>query len=376
VAQKLQPKKAEPENLLGPLALKYAIAIAVLLVVSYFLIISGLSIGIFYVFTLPTGLALVPHFFGRILEIRKHALSGHFVRDFITPSTFALFFFSSLGIALSGFLGSSFTYYALGFPAILLLANWLMLSNFGDSVIATGENVAQGIVAKRFSSALGIFLLYYLSSISPTYSWLRLTFLFPAIVYGALAFAPLFALQRKGSYGEDATYLMDSAAKFAVVAAGVGFVFSIFLLFPSVYFFVAIVVFAGVILAFAGYKFYSLGAMRINAVEQELYQKHYHKLNLTDDDNFAFVKGPIGEFIATGRKGNLIIAFTALLTNAGIEAGEIMQTLEFLSMYEIPAVFSYQGLNLRRALEQQVLFRIGVVNDTMRMMSKVVGERS
>jgi hypothetical protein len=361
-------------------AARYVLGICALLVTSYSLFTFLQPLFFLILITLPTALALVPLFFARLLARRGYFYWAAFLRSFMAPFAFALFFVLSGELVLAAYYGSP----AVGLVSSLFLAivfsiGAMLLHIFSSNA---SKNFAQhqstSLFFDRVAGALALLFIFALVSPFAPVSWLGYPFLYSGIAYGALSISPLLASSssRWPSLREAGLYLMHSTGEWSTVAFLVGFAAGILsLTLASVYTFVAILIIAVLGISYVGIKVYSLDMKRIETMQQQLYEKHSNEMKLVTNQDFDYINKAAREFVVTGRKGNLLVALSSILANAGVNFAGSKVVLEKLINYEIPPIYKFSDISLKKGLEIEMKTRMEIVNSTIAEMIRRVNEK-
>jgi hypothetical protein len=344
---------------------KYCLAIAVLIVISFLIIGDLPQIDLIAIVTFATAIALVPAMGGEIYSRRGKGTASTVLRSFAAQSVFAF-------ILLSGLASLPSTAGLFGYlePALLVLTNSIILWRAGGIITTSDKNVPTGMFIGKIGGALFLLFAFQLIAIL-LIVWVGYPFLYAAIAYGALSIAPLIAYsERTKSWHESGEYLLHSTARWTFAAFLIG-VASALLSAPgaNTYTYLVVLFLAGSVMFYVGLRIYSFGASRLNAVQDELYRKHLHELNLVTDENFDYLRAAMARFVGTGIKDDLIIALTNLLTNAGLNYDEIRIQLTMLTTYQVPEIFRLSYLSLKHSMEIEMQRRIGILQSMMGMIA-------
>jgi hypothetical protein len=314
------------------------------------------------VLSLPVTLGLITYFIGIVLEIYNHELSGEFFKSFVAPSAFVFFaldaLFSILSLLSAAFLFSLFL------VPLLLLANALILNRFADTIIGGKQDQPFGLAAKRLAIALGIAFFASFLSLSPPTMWIGYPLYYSSLTYGVLSVSPIIAYSKQTeNFKEAGLYLMRTALQWSVVAFFIG-IAALVLTFTqnNILVYAVLITFGAIVIGIVGFRIYSLGAARIAKESQAVYQKHIHNLTIIQDESFDYLRNNVNEFIRTGRKENLLIALTSLLTNAGFPFERSAALLGDLSNYEIPAIHKIPYLSMKKSFEMELDRRARLIN--------------
>ncbi len=375
VATSPQPNEASANTrdgtqrvLLRSSLVRYGIALIALFIFSFAIVVLLPEISFIVVFTISTGIALIPALFAQVFLARGRMVAATFLRSFISHSLFAyVFLFTVVSIPAAG-------PYTSAVPPVLVFVNAVALRRFGGIVTRKGtvSKVPVGLVANRLSSALFLFLLYQLTVFAFQVQFLGYPFLYASIACAIFSTAPLIAFSESTKrYREAGHYLLRSSAKWTVVAFLVG-VASAILSYPgaSAYTYLAVLVLTGVVVGYVGIRIYSLGASQLQRIQQDIYKKHAHEIVLVNDESFDYLRQAIEEFVKTGKNERLIIALTGLLTNAGLDYGEINNQLSLLTSYEIPPIFRSSYLSMAHSLEVELQKRLGIVQVLLKSLAQ------
>lgn len=334
-----------------------------------------------FVFCLPAGSGIGSYFAGTIFEIYGHKLTASFFKSAIAQFLFIFLFLDSLFSIVS--LVSRF--------AALLLDPWLMplllissaaiVNRFGNNLIKGENDQVVGLVAKRLAVALGIFVFSSLLSMSfmgPEAIWLSYPLNYAGFVYAILSISPLIAYsKRTESFREAGLYLMNSSVTWTVIAFFLGIGALVLTVFQnSIIAYAVILSFGAIGVGLVAYKVYTLGASRIAAETQNVYQKHVHQLVVIQDESFDFLRRNINEFVGSGRKENLLIALTTLLVNAGFSFDQSQRVLHMISIYEVPPIHKIPFLSMKKSLDLEVQRRITLVNETINRITRMTAQES
>ncbi len=348
---------------------KYVTSILVLIVlsVSIFLFIPPLSI--LAVVFLATAFGLVPTLVAAVYA-RKRQGTAVFLRSFASQSVFALVFMFGLTSLRYG--GSDF---ALVVQPILVFTNAILLWRVGGMLTRSGAAVLGGMTLNRLGVALLLFSIFQLIAL-----WIVLVgypFLYAAIAYGVLSISPLVAFSNRfKSFKAAGEYLVHSSERWTAVAFLLGIAAAI-LSFPgaNIYSYVVVLILSAIGLTYVGLRIYSLGSTRLQSIREDLYRKHQHEVSLVSDESFDYLRAAIAEFVRAGLKGDLTIALTNLMTNAGMDYSQIRGDLVPLSSYDLPNVFKFSYLGLKKSMELEMQRRIGIVQVLMTSISAEASAR-
>jgi hypothetical protein len=182
---------------------------------------------------------------------------------------------------------------------------------------------------------------------------------------------------RTKSMHEAGEYLMRSSARWTAAAFLIGVAAAI-LSIPgaNVYTYVLVLLMSAAVLCYVGIRIYSFGSSRLQSVQDELYRKHAYEVNLVSDESFDYLRGAMAQFVRSGSKGDLIIALTNLMTNAGMDYPEIKADLEMLLSYELPEIFRFSFTSLKKSLELEMQRRIAILQLLMNAITAEVSARS
>jgi hypothetical protein len=332
-----------------------------------------LAVGaLIFVFSLPAAIAVASYFAGVVCEIYNRELAGTFLKSFVAQSTFIFFIFdSSFSILL--ITRSTFAY-SLSFflLPLLFVSNALLLNRFADKIISGKKNQAVGLAAKRLAISLGVAFFASFLSFSFFTQVIAYPLYYSALAYGILSVSPIIAYSKQTeNFQEAGLYLMRTSLQWAIVAFFVGVVAQVLAFFQNnIIAYAVIVTLVAFIIGAVGFRVYSLGATRIAAEAQEVYQKHVHQFMVVQDESFDFLRNNINEFVKTGRKENLLIALTTLLTNAGFSFERSQALLSRISSYEIPAIHKIPYLSMKKSLELEIEKRSILIKDTLNLIAQ------
>lgn len=325
--------------------------------------------GLIFVFCLPASIALACYFVGIVCGIYDHELSALFFKSFIAQSTFVFFFIDAL-FSLAFLVTHNFLLEPFLLP-LLFLANAIILYRFGDILIGGKRNQAVGLCAKRLATSLGVCFFASFIALSPIGIWIGDPLYYAALTYAILSVSPLIAFsKRTQGYHEAGLYLMRSALLWSGVAFFIGVAaLALTVLQNNVIAYAVITALGAIVIATVGFRIYSLGSERIAKQSEDVYEKHIHKLVVVPDESFDFLRNNMDEFIRSGRKENLLIALTTLLTNAGYTFEESEPLLRNIADYEVPAIHKIPYLSMRKSLELEVEKRAKLINETFNHMA-------
>lgn len=347
---------------------KYISAIVILVALSFAIILEEPGYDIIGIITLATAIALVPYLGSKIYRARGKIATGLFLGSYVAQSVFAFVFL--FGLAGLPYVVPQFSE---GLPALLVFINAILLWRFGGMFPRAGASVPLGMFANNIGGALFLFLIFQLFAFFAV--WAGYAFLYAAIAYGALSVSPLIAYSNRFSGLRNAgEYLLNSTARWTAVAFLLGLAATI-LSIPgaNIYTYVVVLVIAAIVLGYVALRIYSLGSSRLQSLQENLYSKHAHEVLLVTDESFDYLRAAIEEFVKTGSKSDLTIALANLLTNAGMDYGQIRSALHLLSSYELPEIFRSSYLSLGKTLELEMQRRIGIVQ---LLMNSVAAEAS
>jgi hypothetical protein len=247
-----------------------------------------------------------------------------------------------------------------------LVSNALILNRFADLLIASKKDQAAGLCAKRLATALGIAFIAALISLSPLGFFVGYPLYYSALAYAILSIGPLIAYSKATvAYREAGLYLMRSSLLWTTIAFFIGVAaLALTFLQNNVIVYTVIIAMGAIAITTVGFRIYSLGASKIAKETQEVYQKHSHKLQVMQDESFDFLRSNVEEFIRTGRKENLLIALTTLLTNAGFTFELSEPLLRELANYEVPPIHKIPYLSIKNSLALEIEKRTQLVNET------------
>jgi hypothetical protein len=360
---------------------RYVPIIAVLLGASItsgiFLLRSSATFGlgaVIFVVCLPTAFGLASYFVGNVFRIYNHEIAGIIFRSFVAPSSVAFLLLDSL-FSVAVLVTPAAIAAAQYLLPIYFAANALILNRLGGMLISGKSDQYVGLMAKRLALTFAIFFFAFLFSISFILTWLGYAMYYVGAVYGILSIAPVIAYsKRTENFREAGKYLMKSTVTWAVLAFFVGIGAYILTFFSNNIVVYAVVLTLGAILiAVVGLRVYSLGASRIEKETLEVYQRHSRQVAVVPDQSFDFLRKNINEFVSSGKKENLLIALTALLTNAGLSFDQSELLLREIARYEIPPMHTIPYLTMRKSVEMEVQRRITLVNETFNSISEKIG---
>jgi hypothetical protein len=239
----------------------------------------------------------------------------------------------------------------------------------------SGTAVAGGMSLGRLGGALLLFSIFELIGIYVI--WVGYPFLYAALAYGVLSISPLIAFSNRfQSLHAAGEYLVHSSARWTAVAFLLGIAAAI-LSIPgaNLYDYVVVLILAAMGLTYVGLRIYSLGSSRLQSIQQDLYHKYEHEVNLVSDESFDYLRAAVAEFVRAGSKGDLTIALTNLMTNAGMDYLQIRADLVPLSSYDLPNVFKFSYLGLKKSMQLEMQRRIGIVQVLMTNVSAEASAR-
>jgi hypothetical protein len=355
---------------------RYVLGICALLATSYSLFAIFQAFFFLILLTLPVAFALVPLMVGELLTSRGHLTLSSLFRSFGAPAAVAFGFLVSAVLVLLAYGNPYAPALETFFFAPLLAADAILLHRFSSRLGRTvSGSQPTALFLGRISGVLGLFFVYALIAPVPQINWAGYPFLYSGLVYAVLSVSPLIASSRRtAAYREVGLYLMHTTGQWSTVAFLVGFAAGLLALaLGNIYGYIAVLVLAATGVGFVGYKTYSFDARRIDGIQQEIYKKHEHELKLVSGVDFAYLGQTAREFIYSGRKGNLLVALTTLLANAGVEYSSSRSLLGGVINYEVPPIYKFSEASLKKGLEDEVVARMKLVNSTMASMLDVVG---
>jgi hypothetical protein len=364
-------------NRAGILA-RYVLGICALLVTSYSLFAIFQAFFFLIVVTVPVALSLFPLLIGEFLSWRNHPILSSFFRTFGAAATFAFAFLLSGVLVLFAYDNPFATLLQTFFYAPLFAFDAIALHQFATKIsktVSDAQPLAMSLT--KVSGALGLLFMYALVAPVPSVSWAGYPFLYSGVVYGALSLGPIIASsKRTESYREVGLYLMHTTGQWSTVAFLVGFAAGLLTLtLGNIFGYIAVLIMVGFGVSLVGYKIYSLDTRRLDSIQQEIYKKHEHELRLVSGEDFAYLGRTAREFVYSGRKGHLLVALTTLLANAGVEYSASRLLLESLINYEIPPIYKYSEAPMKKALEDQIIVRMNIVNTTIASMLDMVSKK-
>jgi hypothetical protein len=361
--------------------IRYISVIGVLLGASVasgiFLLRSSSTFGIgaaIFVLCFPTAFGLGSYFVGNTLRIYNHELTGIIFRSFVAQSTFAFLLLDSL-FSIAVLITPSSIVFAQYLLPLYFLANAVILNRLGGILINGKYDQHAGLMVKRLALTFAIFFLAFLFSISILLTWLGYALYYSGLTYGILSISPVIAYsKRTENFREAGKYLMNSTVTWTVLAFFVGIGAYVLTFFSNNIIVYAIVLTLGAILiGVVGLRVYSLGATRIEKETLDIYQRHSRQVAIVPDQSFDFLRRNINEFVSSGKKENLLIALTTLLTNAGLTFDQTEPLLREIARYEIPPMHTIPYLTMRKSMEMEVQRRITLVNESFRSITEKIG---
>jgi len=364
-----------------PDVLRYAPAAVVLFGLTIFLLFTNLIDLI--IITLPVAVAVSTVLIGKIFSNRNRPTLGALFRTYICPASSFSFFFVAIALAGIAYIPAYvfdpvLNGYLVALPAIVLLFNAAFLNSFGNWLVKTRvSDQYKGLVIKRVAGGLAFFFFFVLASGFPPYNYFGFPFLLSGIAYSILAVSPVLAFSNRFTqYSQSGQYLMNSTGQWTAVAFLIGIAGAIISLpFSNIYTYVGVLILAMIGVGYIGARMYALGSERLNKIQQEVYQKHVHQLQIVNSPDFRFLGNATEAFVSSGHKENILIALSTLLANAGLEYNESSLLLSNISNYEVPPIFRIAGLSVKKGLEYEIQRRIAIMNATMIDISQRVSSR-
>lgn len=330
--------------------------------------------ALIFVLCLPTSFGLAFYFAGNIFQIYHHDLVATIFKSFVAQSSFAFLILDSL-FSIAILVSVSNLIFASYFLPLYFLANAIILNRMGGILINGKNDQHVGLMIKRLALTFAILFLAFLFTLSILLVWLGYAMYYAGFTYGILSISPVIAYsKRTENFREAGKYLMKSSITWTVLAFFIGIGAYILTFFSNNIIAYAIVLTLGAILiGVVGLRVYSLGAKRIEKETLDVYQRHSRQIAIVPDQSFDFLRKNVNEFVSTGKKENLLIALTTLLTNAGLSFDQSESLLREIARYEIPPMHTIPYLIMRKSLELEVQKRITLVNETFNSITEKIG---